>query len=114
MNNEFSAGGLIPLKMASAAITLDEYCEGWELALFLSAPEPAPRSFEHQVRFDAPFSNLPLVQVSLTGFDIDSRDTARLSVHAEEITSEGFKLVIKTWMHTRVYRVDVSWIALGS
>jgi hypothetical protein len=65
------------------------------------------------VPFNAPFANLPMVHVGLTGFDIDNSDTVRLSVRTGEITASGFDLLVLTWLNTRVYKVQVSWIALG-
>lgn len=50
---------------------------------------------------------------SPVGFDIDNRDIARVKVKTERMTANGFMLVIETWRHTRVYGVDVSWLALG-
>ena len=75
---------------------------------------PAPRKYEHYVAFETPFSAPPVLHTGISGFDIDNRDSSRLSVRAEDISANGFKLVIETLMHTRVYKVDVSWLALGS
>lgn len=105
---------LLPLKMCSAEITLDQYLPGWRLARIEYIASPQPRSFEHYIKFDDPFAYTPLVYAGISGFDIDNRDTGRLSVRIEEITITGFKLVIQTWMHTRVYMVEVSWFALGN
>jgi hypothetical protein len=104
---------LIPLKTSSAILSLDQFVEGWSLSRFEGEAEPAPKRFEYWVGFDSPFANVPLVHVGVAGFDIDNRDTARLKVRAERITANGFMLVIETWRHTRVYGVDVSWLALG-
>ena len=54
-----------------------------------------------------------MVHVGLSGFDIDNRDTARLTVRARNIGPAGFDLVLATWMGTRVYRADIRWIAPG-
>ena len=113
MYTESPSDGLIPLKMSAATLRLEQFEEGWTLARFEAAADPEPKQYERWVSFDAPFSNVPLVQVGLAGFDIDNRDTARLRVRAERITANGFMLVIETWRHTRIYGVDVSWLALG-
>jgi len=105
---------LMPLNMCSAVVTLDQYLPDWTLACVEDTTTPEHRSFEHQVNFESAFSNIPLVHAGISGFDIDNDDTSRLSVRVKDITNEGFKIAIRTWMHTRVYSVEVSWIALGS
>jgi hypothetical protein len=97
--------------MCSAIVEFDQFTPEWTLAQ--ESAQEEPRTFVSGVRFDAPFSNTPIVHVGLSGFDIDQRDSARISVCAEAITSIGFDLRIKTWQNTRVYKVEVSWIALG-
>ena len=114
MRNDDMNNGLMPLTMCCAMLSLDQYVPGWTLADFLSEEKPGPRRFEHYVRFNTPFSNTPLVHVGIAGFDIDNRDTGRLGLGVENISAEGFSLVIKTWMHTRVYQVEVSWLAIGN
>jgi hypothetical protein len=97
--------------MCSAIVEFDQFTPDWTLAQE-SVPEE-PRTFVSNVMFDMPFSNTPIVHVGLSGFDMDQRDSARISVGAEAITSTGFDMRIKTWQNTRVYKVEVSWIALG-
>ncbi|MET0066964.1 MAG: H-type lectin domain-containing protein [Candidatus Thiodiazotropha sp.] len=114
MYNDSSNSGLVPFRMCSATVSFDQFTAGWTLARFEGTPEPKPRIFEQWIDFATPFSNVPLVQPGLVGFDIDNRDTARLKVRAERITANGFMLVIETWCHTRVYGADVSWLAIGT
>jgi len=114
MNIDPMNTGLVPLKMCSAVVTLDQYLEGWNLADVEPYPTPEARSYSYYVSFDNPFSYVPLVHVGISGFDIDNRDSSRLSVRAEEISTDGFKIIIQTWMHTQVYKVEVSWLALGN
>ncbi len=114
MYTDTTASGLIPFKMSSSTLCLDQFIEGWTLSRFEGGPEPAPKIYERWISFDSPFANVPLIQVAVAGFDIDNRDTARLKVRAERVTANGFMLVIETWRHTRVYGVDVSWLAIGT
>lgn len=67
-----------------------------------------------EVIFDAPFSSVPVVQLGLTGFDIDQRDTARVSLKAAAITPTGFSAEVWTWANTRVYAVEFNWLAIGA
>jgi len=71
------------------------------------------REFRTRVTFQLPFANVPMVHVGLSGFDIDYRDAARLTVRAANIGPAGFEPVLANWMGTRVYRADIGWIALG-
>ncbi|WP_455212738.1 H-type lectin domain-containing protein [Kaarinaea lacus] len=102
---------LVPIKMCSAIVEFNQFTPDWTLAQ--ENASEGSRTFVSSVLFDVPFSNVPIVHVGLSGFDIDQRDSARISVHAEAITSNGFDMRIKTWRNTRVYQVEVSWIALG-
>jgi len=56
--------------------------EGWNLAE--SAEEP--RTFVTEVIFSAPFQSVPVVQLALTGFDMDQRDSGRISIKAVEVS----------------------------
>jgi hypothetical protein len=114
MNDQSTYTDLIPLKMCSATVTLDQYQSGWSLAEVESNSSPEPRSFEYYIGFDNPFSNIPVIHAGIAGFDIDNQDTNRMSLSVKEVSNSGFKVVIQTWMHTRIYMVEISWIALGS
>lgn len=71
------------------------------------------RIFERYIRFGKRFNKKPLVHVSLAGFDIDNDDNARLSIRATNISVEGFSVQMITWLNTRMWSVEVSWIAFG-
>ena len=64
--------------------------------------------------FASPFQAPPVVQVGLSCFDIDQRQTARLSLRVTEITPMGFKVEIGTWSDTRIYAASFNWLALGA
>ena len=104
---------LIPLKMASAVVALGQLDPEWNLAETVDE-ESGLRRYEYEVEFESPFSGVPVVHAGIVGFDIDNCDSQRLSVQTEEISSEGFKLVVQTWMKTRVYMAEISWLALGT
>lgn len=104
----------VPWKVLSSNVTVNVLTEGWTLA----SPEPEAedqiRKFIVDVIFDTAFSAVPVVQIGLSGFDIDQRDSARLIVKAECISEYGFQAVITTWAGSRVYAVDFNWLAIGS
>ncbi|MCP5038514.1 MAG: hypothetical protein GY945_13050 [Rhodobacteraceae bacterium] len=72
-----------------------------------------PREFRTDVRFSEAFSDTPMVQVSMSMWDIDLQANQRVDIAAEEISARGFEIVFRTWGDTRVARVRCDWIALG-
>ena len=99
--------------MSSAVIEIDQYSSGWQLAQTPREDATEPRVFKTHAPFAVPFANIPMVHVGLSGFDIDNCDTARISVRAGAISATGFDLLVMTWRNTRVYKVEISWIAPG-
>ena len=86
--------------------------EGWQLNAADPA-EDATRCYQVEVSFDTPFISPPVVHLGLTGFDIDQRDSPRLTRQAENITPTGFFATIATWADTRVYSASFQWMAIG-
>lgn len=113
MYPDYDGTTFVPLTMRSAVIELDQSIPNWQLAQPGDGDAAQAREFRTYISFELAFANVPMVHVGLSGFDIDNRDTARLTVRAENIGQAGFDLVLSTWMGTRVYRADVGWIALG-
>ena len=72
-----------------------------------------PREFRRLVEFDEPFLSEPVVQVSLSMWDMDQKANQRADISAETITREGFVIVFRTWGDTRVARVRTDWVAFG-
>ncbi|MCB1245621.1 MAG: H-type lectin domain-containing protein, partial [Verrucomicrobiae bacterium] len=66
-----------------------------------------------RIPFEFPFGTTPVIHAGLTGFDLDQRDSARLKLLVTHIDPSGFDLTIRTWADTRVYSVEVSWMAIG-
>lgn len=100
-------------KVLSASLTASVLLEDWNLAT-LEPDTELTRSYKVAVVFDFPFETVPVVQIGLTGFDIDQRDSARLTITAESITESGFQAVITTWSSTRVYAATLNWLAVGA
>lgn len=72
-----------------------------------------PRAARQPVRFAEPFLEVPLVQVTISMWDIDQQSNQRADISAEAVTAQGFTLVFKTWGDTRVARVRADWLAIG-
>jgi len=100
-----------PLSILAATASFGQDTEGWTLD---EADTPNNlRSFLGQVSFGRPFLQPPVVHVGLVGFDIGNNDAARLTCQAQDITAEGFSILVETWLGTRIWSVSVSWLALG-
>ena len=66
------------------------------------------------IKFSAKFRVPPSVHVGLSLWDMDAQANIRAEVVAEEVTNLGFHLVFRTWGDSRVARVRMSWLAIGS
>jgi hypothetical protein len=86
--------------------------DGWTLDQLPS--DGQDRAMRVRVGFARGFREIPLVHLGLTGVDVSERDCARLTVATDNVTTEGFDIVLGTWLNTRLWRVEVSWLALGA
>lgn len=104
----------MPWKTLSASLSIGVTTEGWNLAEPPPAGMDEPRVFVFEVAFASPFAMTPVVNLGLTGFDMDQRDSARIKLKTTDITTAGFKVEISTWHETRVYGVECNWFAIGT
>jgi hypothetical protein len=102
---------MTPLSLLSAVVTLDASVTAWTL---LDRGTQADRVAHHHVVFERAFSAPPVVHVGIAGIDVCKDDNARLRVRALDITSSGFVVEARTWLNTKIWSVDVSWLAIGS
>jgi len=105
---------IIPWKAVSSVTTLGILTPDWNLAEVAEGDPHAARTFLAKVEFSEAFQFPPVLHTSLVGFDLDRNESQRVSVAASNITTTGFDLSVTTWMASRVYSVEVSWLALGS
>lgn len=73
-----------------------------------------PRERRKAVTFAEAFLAVPVVQVSISLWDVDGATSVRADISAETVTPQGFELVFKTWADTRVARLRASWMAIGA
>lgn len=66
------------------------------------------------VRFVTPFQAPPNIQLSVAMIDADSARNLRLELIAEDVSAEGFTAVAHTWSDTRIGRLHLNWMAVGS
>jgi hypothetical protein len=100
-----------PLSLLSAVVVLDSSLEGWSL---LEPSGLAERGFHTHVSFSRAFAAPPVVHVGIVGLDVSRDDNVRVRVRAEGITAAGFTLKAETWLNTKIWSVEVSWLAIGS
>lgn len=103
--------GVAPLLLLASVVVLDASLEGWSL---LEPTAVAERAFRRHVSFSRPFSAPPVVHVGIVGLDVSKDDNLRVRVRAVDITGTGFTLEAETWLHTRIWSVEVSWLAIGA
>lgn len=72
-----------------------------------------PRAEREEITFAEPFSEPPVLHVSLSMWDIAQQSNQRADISATDVTAKGFTLVFKTWGDTRVARVRAEWLAIG-
>lgn len=72
-----------------------------------------PRELRRLVEFKEVFVTDPVVQVSLSMWDMDHKHNQRADISAEMVRPEGFSIVFRTWGDTRVARVRADWLAIG-
>ena len=70
---------MLPLSIAAGAVKFDESQPGWAL-LEPTDEASSIRACTGRVDFERGFVAPPVVQIGITGFDIDNGDNARLQV----------------------------------
>jgi hypothetical protein len=81
----------LPWNVLSSRVGVGVLTEGWRLDAVGTEADDV-RTFRTAVVFATPFSSIPVVQLGLTGFEA----------------------VISTWAGTRVFAVEVNWLAIGA
>lgn len=72
-----------------------------------------PRERRTHVTFSERFLSTPVVQASLSLWDVSNGSNIRADIGAEKVTETGFDLVFRTWQDSQIARVRLSWIAFG-
>lgn len=102
---------LVPFTMLSAVAVLDSSLSGWTL---LDIPASGRRAHRYQVVFERAFKSAPLVHVGLVGIDASKEDNVRIRIRPLDISSKGFTIQAETWFNTKIWSVDVAWLAIGA
>lgn len=73
-----------------------------------------PREKRRTVQFSEPFRSIPAVHLTTSLLDADTHSAVRVELTAQNITPQGFDILCRTWLDTRIARMRVSWMAIGS
>lgn len=73
-----------------------------------------PRECRKHVEFSQSYREVPIVQVSVSLWDVKSATAFRAEVVARDVTPQGFDIVFRTWADTRVARIRAAWTAIGA
>jgi len=71
------------------------------------------RELRQTVEFSERFLAAPIVNVSISLWDIDQKSNQRADITAENIHLDKFEIVFRTWGDTRVARIRADWLAIG-
>ena len=75
--------------------------------------DSGPRLSRTPVQFSESFRAPPVVQLSMSMWDVDRGSNLRADISTDAITEQGFDILFRTWGDTQIARVRASWIALG-
>jgi hypothetical protein len=100
---------IAPLAILSAVVPMGSSDPGWTLQ-----SGSGLRRYARDVAFERTFSAPPVVQLGVVGVDSSRDHNLRLHVRPENITANGFTIVVETDWESALYGVDASWLAIGS
>ncbi|MGI9369107.1 MAG: H-type lectin domain-containing protein [Ruegeria sp.] len=89
-------------------VLFSEFAEGGDMWT-----ADGPRERRTVIMFNEAFRSVPIVQVSVSLWDVDTSSALRAELVAENITAEGFEAVFRTWSDTRIARIRATWTAIG-
>jgi len=100
-----------PMSFLAGTESLGFTLDSWNL--HAEPPHDGDRCYSTRVAFAHAFRGVPLVHIGISGLDASNQDAVRVTASAAAITPEGFEIVISTLLDTRLWRVDVNWLAIG-
>jgi len=71
------------------------------------------RELQREIKFTEVFREPPVVQVSMSMWDIDQTTSPRVDLSYNRVECGGFWIAFRTWGDTRVARVRADWTAMG-
>ncbi|WP_108482887.1 H-type lectin domain-containing protein [Oceaniglobus ichthyenteri] len=71
------------------------------------------REIQREIRFSESFRDDPVVQVSMSMWDMDQSTNPRADLSFDRVSPDGFWIIFRTWGDTRIARVRADWTAMG-
>ncbi|WP_254695985.1 H-type lectin domain-containing protein [Palleronia sp. THAF1] len=73
-----------------------------------------PRQVSTRITFNNAFAGPPAVNVSISMWDVGRSANLRAEILAQNISSDGFDMVFRTWGDSQIARIGADWIAIGA
>ncbi len=64
------------------------------------------------IKFAKPFESIPTLLPTIDAFSFEDSPESTLHVWAENITEDGADIVVRTWRTSKIYFVNIHWLAL--
>ncbi|ABK43475.1 hypothetical protein Mmc1_0957 [Magnetococcus marinus MC-1] len=94
------------LQTAQGTVEITKKDNRWELTNLFTKT----RVYRQPILFSPPFTRLPKVMVALQGLQLDKATT--LKIEAQNITPQGFELVVTSQSDQRVEQLTSGWLAV--
>lgn len=65
------------------------------------------------INFPNALNFMPMIHVSLVGLDSANSANLRINLDVQNVTSNGFEVVAKTWADTLIYAIHFNWLAIN-
>ena len=95
-------------------VIIDSGDVGFSQDPLLTSGENKKRQRTVKIKFGEKFKTVMEVIPSIKTLDSHHKCNVRIDVSAENITNEGFDLIITTWYDTMVWVINVKWYAIGT
>ena len=71
------------------------------------------RKLEVRINFTQKFNSIPKVSLGIKSYVSSNSAHTRLHLYPKDISQDGFTLVFRTWIDTKVSELESIWIAFG-
>ncbi|KMK66578.1 H-type lectin domain-containing protein [Puniceibacterium sp. IMCC21224] len=85
-----------------------EFAEGGEMWV-----GSGTRERRQYIPFSTSYRTPPTVHLSFALWDVDRSANLRADLMTENLGTDGFDMVFRTWADTRIARVHVAWMSIG-
>jgi hypothetical protein len=72
------------------------------------------RTVTVEVNFEKPFTEKPVVALSVTTIDASKDANTRFEVKTLTVSRDGFVIQVRTWADTKIHALGGSWVAYAA